>query len=104
MSGLTQAQWVAQAREGGIYAYSGAGATCISVTNSHMFNVVFGANVMANNMLFSGNEIDHFGDDGLDYAASNIEISKNYIHDDLELGIGAHMDGMQGYPGHFKTS
>jgi hypothetical protein len=54
---------------------------------------------MANNMLFSGNEIDRFGDDGIDYVASNILISKNYIHDDLNLGKGAHMDGMQGYPG-----
>jgi hypothetical protein len=61
--------------------------------------MVFGAGVFTNNMLFSGNEIDRFGDDGIDYAASNILIAKNYIHDDLDLGIGAHMDGMQGYPG-----
>ncbi len=54
---------------------------------------------MANNMLFSGNEIDRFGDDGIDYVASNILIAKNYIHDALDLGNGAHMDGMQGYPG-----
>ena len=48
-------------------------------------NVIFGAVVMANNMLFSGNEIDRFGDDGIDYGASNILITKNYIHDDLDL-------------------
>ena len=60
--------------------------------------VIFGSAVMANNMLF-GNEIDRFGDDGIDYVASNILIAKNYIHDDLVLGNGAHMDGMQGYPG-----
>jgi hypothetical protein len=101
-SGWTQAQWLAQAREGGIYvtgSENGADTTCVSVTNLHMMNVVFGAAVMGNKMLFSGNEIDHFGDDGIDYAASNILITKNYIHDDLNVGNGAHMDGMQGYPG-----
>ena len=81
----------------------GANTTCVSVTNSHISKVIFGAEVMANNMLFSGNEIDHFGDDGIDYAASNILIAKNYIHDALDLGNGAHMDGMQGYPGSFSN-
>jgi hypothetical protein len=77
----------------------GANTTCVSVTNSHISKVIFGAEVMANNMLFSSNEIDRFGDDGIDYVASNILIAKNYIHDDQVLGNGAHMDGMQGYPG-----
>lgn len=54
-------------------------------------------------MLFSANEIDHFGDDGIDYAASHILITKNYIHDALDLGNGAHWDGMQGYPGAFTN-
>ena len=50
-------------------------------------------------MLFSGNEIDHFGDDGIDYAASNILIAKNYIHDDLDPGRRHTRDGMQGISG-----
>ena len=74
------------------------------MTNSHISKVIFGLEVMANNMLFSGNEIDRFGDDGIDYVASNILIAKNYIHDALDLGNGAHMDGMQGYPGASATS
>jgi Right handed beta helix region len=101
-SGWTKAEWLAQVRGVGISAKggdNGADTTCVSVTDSHIMNAVFGSEVMANNMLFSGNEIDHFGDDGIDYAASNILIAKNYIHDDLDLGNGAHMDGMQGYPG-----
>jgi Right handed beta helix region len=77
----------------------GADTTCVSMTNSHISTTIFGAEIWANNMLFSGNEIDRFGDDGIDYVASNILIAKNYIHDDLDLGNGAHMDGMQGYPG-----
>ena len=101
-SSWTKAEWLARVRGVGISAKggdNGADTTCISVTDSHIMNAVFGSEVMANNMLFSGNEIDHFGDDGIDYAASNILIAKNYIHDDLDLGNGAHMDGMQGYPG-----
>ena len=104
--GWTQPEWLARARAIGIFAKgndSGADTTCVSVTNSHISKVIFGAEVMANNMLFSGNEIDRFGDDGIDYAASNILIAKNYIHDDLDLGNGAHMDGMQGYPGAYSN-
>jgi hypothetical protein len=100
--GWTQADWLARVRVVGVFAKgsdNGADTTCVSVTNSHISKVIFGAEVMANNMLFSGNEIDRFGDDGIDYVASNILIAKNYIHDPLNLGNGAHMDGMQGYPG-----
>ncbi|HEY5205152.1 MAG TPA: right-handed parallel beta-helix repeat-containing protein [Roseiarcus sp.] len=100
--GWTQPEWLARARVVGISAKGtdhGANTTCVSVTKSHISKVIFGAEVMANNMLFSGNEIDRFGDDGIDYVASNILIAKNYVHDDLVLGNGAHMDGMQGYPG-----
>ena len=100
--GWTKAEWLARVRVVGISAKGtdhGANTTCVSVTNSHISKVIFGAEVMANNMLFSGNEIDHFGDDGIDYVASNILITKNYIHDNLDLGNGTHMDGMQGYPG-----
>src|ERR1700678_3773373 len=100
--GWTQPDWLARVRVVGISAKGndhGADTTCVSVTNSHISKVIFGAEVMANNMLFSGNEIDRFGDDGIDYVASNILIARNYIHDDLVLGNGAHMDGMQGYPG-----
>ena len=95
-SGWRASAWSGISAKG---ADHGADTTCVSVTNSHISKVIFGAEVMANNMLFSGNEIDRFGDDGIDYVASNISIAKNYIHDDLDLGNGAHMDGMQGYPG-----
>jgi Right handed beta helix region len=101
-SGWTKAQWLARARTYGI-SIRGGDTTCVSVTNSHISNVIFGSIIWANNTLFSSNEIDHFGDDGIDYRASNILITRNYIHDDLDLGNGAHMDGMQGYPGAFTN-
>jgi len=105
-SGWTKEQWLARVRSIGIFATGsdhGANTTCVSVTNSHISNVIFGSSINANNMLFSANEIDHFGDDGIDYAASHILITKNYIHDALDLGNGAHWDGMQGYPGAFTN-
>jgi hypothetical protein len=105
-SGWTKPDWLARVRSVGIYARGGdhgANTTCVSVTNSHISNIIYGASVSANAMLFSGNEIDHFGDDGIDYSASNILIARNYIHDPLDLGNGAHMDGMQGYPGAYTN-
>jgi hypothetical protein len=102
----TKAQWVAQARLG-FWAVGSPGdgtngdpyTTCISMTGSHIENVRAGATLAANNLLFSLNRIDHFGDDGLDYGASNLAITHNKIHDNLDLGDGNHEDAMQGVIG-----
>jgi hypothetical protein len=106
MDGWTQEQWIAQARSG--YREAGSAGTgangmpytnCVSMTGSHIQNVRFGAVISGNNSLFSNNEIDHFGDDGMDYAASNISITHNSIHDNLQLADGNHEDAMQGQNG-----
>jgi parallel beta-helix repeat protein len=104
--GWTQSQWVAQGRSG-YYEYGTAGdgtngepnTTCIAMTGSHIQNVRFGARLMGNNSIFSANEIDHFGDDGIDYGATNISITHNYIHDNLDLADGNHPDVAQGQNG-----
>ena len=57
--------------------------------------------IAANQVLFSNNQIDHFGDDGIDYAASNLAITHNSIHDNLDIGDGNHEDAMQGQAGVF---
>jgi hypothetical protein len=101
VSGWTQAQWVANGRDG-FDAQSSAGGVdtkCISMTGSHISNVRFGAALTADFTLFSGNEIDHFGDDGIDYGANELNITKNYIHDNLNIGDGNHEDAMQGVIG-----
>ena len=87
MTGWTQAQWQASARQGMLLSGSAGGqnTTCISVTGSHFTNINNGPALFANNTLFNDNEIDHFGSDGLDYAASNLTITQNYIHDNLDL-------------------
>ena len=105
-AGWTQAQWVAKARMGLVArGLAGSGAngepytTCISMAGSHIQNVRNGAILAANNLLFTGNVIDHFGDDGIDYAANNIAITHNTIHDNLGIGDRNHEDAMQGQNG-----
>ena len=97
---------VAQGRSG-FYQWGSAGdgtngepnTTCVSITKSHIWNVRWGARLMGNNSLFSHNELDHFGDDGIDYGASNISITHNYIHDNFDIADGNHEDVAQGQNG-----
>jgi hypothetical protein len=94
----SKAQWVANARNG-FFAWSSAGGTntkCISFTGAHISNVRNGASLAASQLLFANNQIDHFGDDGIDFAASNLAITRNDIHDNLDVGDGNHEDAMQG--------
>jgi Right handed beta helix region len=77
----------------------GANTKCVSLTGSHFSNVRFSASLSASQLVFSNNQIDHFGDDGIDYAASNLVITKNDIHDNLDIGDGNHEDAMQGQIG-----
>jgi len=102
-SSWSQAQWRANARNGFV-AQSSAGAgggntKCVSITGSHIANVKTGASLGAPLSVFSGNEIDHFGDDGMEFAATDLTITKNYIHDSLDMGDGVHPDAMQGVIG-----
>lgn len=105
-SAWTQAQWRANGRLGVDFVSApGDGTngmpylTCVSMTGSHIHNTRDGAALVANNLLFDHNEIDHFGDDGLVYAASNLQITHIYIHDNFDAGDGNHEDGMQGQIG-----
>jgi hypothetical protein len=104
--GWTKEQWVAQGRIG--YREVGSPGdgtngvpytTCVSMTGSHIWKVRWGVHFMGNNSILSHNEIDHFGDDGIDYAANNISITHNYIHDNFDIGDGNHEDVAQGQNG-----
>jgi hypothetical protein len=101
VAGWSKAQWIANARNA-FFLHTTPGTTatkCISLTGSHIANVRTGAALAANQVVFSNNQIDHFGDDGLDYAATNLAITHNSIHDNLDLGDGNHEDAMQGQAG-----
>ena len=104
--GFTQAEWETKARSGyRVYGSPGNGTngvpytSCISMSNSKISNVTFGAVTMGNNELFDHNEIDHFGDDGLEYAANNLAITHNKETNGFGTANGIHTDGMQGQIG-----
>jgi len=102
VDGWTQAQWIADAHGNGFQAVSspnGLNTECVSFTGGKIYGVRFGAGLLAHKSVFSNNTIDHFGDDGLDYAANDMVISGNYIHDNEDVGDGNHNDCMQGFPG-----
>jgi hypothetical protein len=105
-AGWSKAQWVSQGRVGySDFGSAGSGrngepyTTCVSLAGSHIQNVRVGAILAGNNSIFTNNVIDHFGDDGIDYAANNIAITHNTIHDNLDIGDGNHEDAMQGQNG-----
>jgi parallel beta-helix repeat protein len=104
--GWRKEQWVAQGRSGfREFGSPGDGTngvpytTCVAMTESHISNVRFGAVLMGNNSILSHDEIDHFGDDGIDYGASNLSITHNYIHDNFDVADGNHEDVAQGQNG-----
>ena len=82
----------------------GTNTKCIALTGSHITNVKTGAALEANQLLFSNNQIDHFGDDGIDYGANNLAITHNNIHDNLDIGDGNHEDAMQGVIGIWRRA
>ena len=73
--------------------------TCVSLANSHIHDVLAAGVLASNNSLATENEIDHFGDDGLDYAGNNIALTTTHIHDIFSVNDGNHPDAMQGIIG-----
>jgi parallel beta helix pectate lyase-like protein len=97
----SQAQWVEEARNGFSAQSSAGGANtkCVSLTGSHISNIRYGAALLADHLVFSNNQLDHFGGDAIDYGASNLAITKNNIRDAVDVGDGNHPDAMQGVLG-----
>ncbi len=54
---------------------------CVSATNNHLSNLLFGASVGGGKSIFSNNEIDHIGADAIDVGGATLIIQSNYIHD-----------------------
>lgn len=72
---------------------------CIAITSNKLKNVGFGlGSQRSNNILISGNVINYFTDDGIDYGSNNMLMTHNVITNTVEDGDGFHRDGMQGQP------
>ena len=96
ISGWTQADWRGNARNG-VQVVGATSARCVSVTNNTIGQVGAGALLAAPKLLFSGNVIDEFGEDGVDYSGpGDMEISDNLVTNSNYLNDGAHLDCMQG--------
>jgi parallel beta-helix repeat protein len=100
VSTWTQADW----RQKALYSAVNGQGNCLAITNNTIRNVAFAVGVGGSNVLVRGNTIDHFGDDGIDFAQgteagtiSNIEISRNIITNNLDIGDSNHNDGIQGW-------
>jgi len=85
-----------QKRASGIEDIQGS---CIAITNNTLKNVGFAiTSQRSNQVLISGNSIDHFSDDGIDWGNNNTTIQNNTITNSVEDGDAFHRDGMQGSP------
>jgi hypothetical protein len=97
----TQADWLAKARWAGV-AVAGSpegGSSCTSISHTSLHNVRVGATLMGDKTLFTNNRLNYLGDDFIDYAASDLIISRNTLTNSLILGDGNHQDFMQGQIG-----
>ncbi len=104
-SGWSQADWAEKGVFRGIYTDDGAltGQSCMTITNNSIYNIRFGVALGIDKTLFSGNTINDFGDDGLDFAANDLVISHNVITNNHDVGDANHEDGMQGLIGRHTT-
>jgi hypothetical protein len=73
--------------------------TCVSLANSHIHDVLAAGVLAGNNSMATTTEVDHFGDDGFDYAGNNIALTHLNIHDIFSVNDGNHPDAMQGIIG-----
>jgi hypothetical protein len=90
----TQAQWRSLSSNGIVFKVG----SCVSLKNSHIFNVATAAGFNGGTqIMFQNNEIDHLVGDGLDFHGNDLLISDNYVHDFVNDGSGEHIDGMQGF-------
>ncbi len=96
---FTEADWIAH----GLTAPVTMIGSCLSITNNLISNTRNGIYVEGSNILIKGNKVDHFGDDGIDFAATgssvirNVEISHNTVTNNFSLNDGNHNDGIQGW-------
>lgn len=88
----TQAQWAAASN--GVSFKVGP---CVSMTNSHIFDVATGVAYQGGTQInFTNNEIDHVSQDAMDLCGLDENISFNKIHDFPNAGVGDHIDAIQG--------
>jgi Right handed beta helix region len=91
----TLSNWLTE-RASGVKDYVG---TCVAIMNNTLQYVGFGIQSQrSTNTDVSGNKINYFSDDGIDFGSNNMWIDNNVITNSVEDGDGFHRDGIQGQP------
>ena len=94
-SGWTMNQWLTGRRSG----IKNVGGVCTAITNNTIRNVGNGiVSQQGSSTLIYQTLIDHFFDDGIDYADTGMLIQGNFIKNSEVDGDGVHSDGMQAQP------
>ena len=100
----TQAIWQNNIQQGVVLGRDdrhpdGGDGTCFGITNSTLFNVANAISVFTDNAYMLNNEIFFYGDDAVDFGGDNLVLKGNYIHDNINIGDGTHIDAMQAFVG-----
>jgi hypothetical protein len=93
----THTTWLANANQSGVTINQ---SSCLAVINSHISSVFNGITMNGQNdhTLIENNEIDHFGEDALDWGGQSVVIRFNHCHDPVASGnVAIHQDCMQGF-------
>jgi hypothetical protein len=99
VSSWSQLDWQTDARWVGIQIDGLSNTVCSAITNTRIFNVRIGVSLGGDKTLFANNQIDNFGDDALDYMASDLVIARNTVTNGHDIGDQNHNDAMQGQIG-----
>ena len=93
-TGWTDADWLSNPHNLSLRI----GSTCTSVSSSHFTNFLNGIFISGEKSLIFNNGFDHFSNDAMDVAASNVLIKQNTVKDGLNTKIDPyHPDGIQGW-------
>ena len=98
----TPSDWATSSSSYGIYI---DGVTSCTFSNNKISTVENGAYLGGNGILFTGNTIDYFANDGIEFSSSNSVISQNIVTNHYgRWNDGLHHDGMQGWTEWNQTS
>lgn len=94
-SSFSDKDWTSKITTVGIYTTK---ATCVAITNNHIYNVLNGITLDSEQSLAQGNQIDSMLNDGIDFTASNSLIKNNVIKNGVQnYASQLHADGIQGW-------
>ena len=93
-SGWTNYDWLNKPYNMSVWIF----APCVSVTDSHVYNILNGIVVSGQKSLVQGNTVEMFANDAMDLTTSNLLIKSNTIKNGVNtIADNAHADGIQGW-------